>query len=159
MDARPRCEWCRQLIKAKPRGRAARFCSAACRQRSYERRKLVKEKQAEADAINEATLPPWATHLHLKPKLPPRHRPRRLQCPVCRFPFAVKTRGPIPETCGRRCALALALHRAYRRGQREGSELLTKDIAAAHFLAKRHTRHQTIIDSLLNDVPPPTSSD
>ena len=48
-------------------------------------------------------------------KLPPR-RPRKLLCPVCKFPFAAKKRGPIPETCGRRCALALALHRAYRRG-------------------------------------------
>jgi hypothetical protein len=35
-----------------PCGRPARFCSASCRQRAYERQQLAKLKQAEADAIN-----------------------------------------------------------------------------------------------------------
>jgi hypothetical protein len=85
-------------------GRRARFCSATCRQLAYARRKLQKEKQAEADAINAANFPAWATHLHVKPKLSPRRRPRRLQCPVCKFPYVIKKRGPIPKTCSTRCA-------------------------------------------------------
>jgi hypothetical protein len=112
---------------------------------------LAKQKQAEADVINRG-LPAWATHLHVKPKLPARRRPRRLQCPVCKFPFAIKARGPIPETCSQRCALALGLHKAYRRGKQEPLGLLNKDIVAASFLAQRK-RHQAIIDSLLTDVP------
>jgi hypothetical protein len=84
MDPRPRCEWCRRLVKAKPRGRPARFCSASCRRRAYERRKLVKEKEAEADAINPANFPVWAKHWHIKPKMPPHPRPRKLLCPVCK---------------------------------------------------------------------------
>jgi hypothetical protein len=82
-------------------------------------------------------LPAWATHLHFKPKIPARHRPRRLQCPVCKFSFAVKARGPIPKTCGPRCAFALALHTAYKRGQQEPIGLLNKDIVAVAFLAQR----------------------
>ena len=154
MDARLRCKWCKRLVKAKPRGRPSNFCSATCRQRSYERRKMAKQKQEEANAINKALFPAWATHLHVKPKLPARCRPRRLQCPVCESPFAVKARGPIPRTCSWRCALALALHRAYLRGKSEPLGLLNKDIVAASFLAQRHKRHQVIIDSLLlPDVP------
>ena len=38
--------------------------------------------------------------------MPPPRRPRNLLCPVCKFAFDVKKRGPIPETCSRRCALA-----------------------------------------------------
>jgi hypothetical protein len=146
------CEWCRCRVKPKPCGRPARFCSASCRQRAYERRQLARQKQTAADVINRG-LPAWATHLHDKPKLPARRRPRRLQCPVCKFPFAVKARGPIPETCSRRCAFALALHKAYKRGQQEPIGLLNKDIVAASFLAQRK-RHQAVIDSLLANVPP-----
>ena len=137
MEARTRCERCRRLVKPSPRGRPARFCSASCRQRAYERRQLAKQRQAEADAINQASFPAWATYLHIKPKLPARHRPRRLQCPVCKFQFAVKARGPIPATCSQRCALALTLHRAYLRGKNEPLGLLKKDIVAASFLAQR----------------------
>lgn len=93
--------------------------------------------------------------MHVKPKLPPRRRPRRLECPVCKFPFAVKARGPIPETCSQRCALALKLRNAYLRGQQgEMLGLLNKDIVAASCLAQRRRRHQAIINSLLTDVPP-----
>jgi hypothetical protein len=154
MDARLRCEWCRHLIKPKPRGRPARFCSASCRQRSYERRRLEKEKQADFDAIA-AQHSAWAKYLLPRPKLPPRHRPRRLRCPVCKFQFAVKARGPIPETCSRRCACALALWRAYMRGKNEPLALLKKDLTAVAFLAKRRRRHQMIIDDMLSEIGVP----
>jgi hypothetical protein len=113
---------------------------------------LAKRKQAEADVINRG-LPVWATHLHAKPKLPRLRRPRRLQCPVCKFPFVVKPRGPIPKTCSQRCALALALHRAYLRGRNEQFDLLNKDIIAASFLAQRR-RFQAVIDNLVPGAPP-----
>jgi hypothetical protein len=46
--------------------------------------------------------------------MPPPRRPRNLLCPVCKFAFDVKKRGPIPETCSRRCALALAITMRFR---------------------------------------------
>ena len=149
MEDRPRCQWCRHLLKPKGRGRTARFCSASCRQLAYERRRLTKQKQAEADAINRAKFPPWATHLHVKPKLPPRHRPRQLRCPVCTFPFAVKARGPIPETCSPRCSRALTLREACRLGVNKPVELLDQDIMAAHVLGTQRRRRQAIIDALV----------
>jgi hypothetical protein len=155
MDARSRCDWCRRLVKPKLRGRQARFCSASCRQRAYERRRLEKEKQAEFDAIA-AQHPAWATYLLPKPKLPPHQRPRRLQCQACKSPFVVKARGPIPETCGHtRCAHALGLYRAYLRGKSEAAAFLTKDLTAMAFLAERGRRHQTIIDNMLTDIGVP----
>jgi hypothetical protein len=116
---------------------------------------LVKRKQAEADAFNEANFPDWAKYLHAKPKLPPRRRPRRLPCPVCKFPFVVKARGPIPVTCSPRCAKALALYQAFQRGINRPLDLLNKDIAANSFLAARRGRHQTIIDDMLSDIGVP----
>ena len=132
MQARPKCEWCRHRIKPKPRGRPARYCSPACCQRAYERRQLTKRKQAEADAINAAKYPPWATHLHIKPDLPPQRRPRRKQCPVCKFPFVVKKRGPIPEVCGPRCARALELSRVALAVMERPINLFKKDVMANH---------------------------
>ena len=131
-----KCDWCSRRVKAKPRGRPARFCSATCRQRAYERRRLEARLQAEADAVNVAAFPnlpilknvPELAHLLAKPKLPPRQRPRGMRCPMCGFPFAVKKRGPIPETCSRRCALALALHQAYMRGVEMPFTLLKNDL-------------------------------
>jgi hypothetical protein len=48
-------------------------------------------------------------------------------------------------TCSPRCASALALHKAYKRGKNEDLTMLDKDIAASSFLARR----QAIIDDLL----------
>jgi len=144
---KPRCEWCNRRIKAKPLGRPARFCSASCRQLAYARRQLAKRKQAEADAHNAGL--GWMTHLYVKPKLPPRRRPRRVRCPVCTSPIVVKKRGPIPKTCSPRCALTLALQDAYRRGTEQGLTLLKKDMTALTFRAQRRRRHQTIIDDLI----------
>jgi hypothetical protein len=168
---RPSCEWCRRLIKARPRGRPARFCSASCRQRAYERRLLAKEKQAEADAINaekfptlaaQEKFPAFLAHLQAKPKMPPRSRPRKLRCPVCMAPIAVKKRGPLPETCSRRCALTLALHRAYKRGIDVPVTLLKRDIAAISGLDRRRKqrdqerrrRYQEIINGMLAGALP-----
>jgi hypothetical protein len=153
----PRCEWCNGRVKVKPLGRPARFCSASCRQRAYERRQLTKRKQAEADTINAAKYPAWATHLHVKPKLPPRLRPRRLQCPVCKFPFDVKARGPIPATCSRRCALALALHTVYMQGVNKPRDLMNEDIVANSFLSERKRHQKAIIDNILGGVDKPTN--
>jgi hypothetical protein len=150
-----RCEWCNRRVKVKPLGRPARFCSAGCRPRAYERRQLTERKQAEADAINAAKYPAWATHLHVKPKLPPRHRPRRLQCPVCKFPFAVKARGPIPATCSRRCAWALTLHTVYMQGVNKRRHLMKEDIVANSFLSKRKRRQKAIIDNKLAGIGKP----
>jgi hypothetical protein len=111
-----------------------------------------KRAKAEADAINRAKFPAWATHLHVKPKLPPRRRPRHLECPVCRVRFEVKRRGPIPETCGRRCALALALHNAYLHGREEPSRLLNHDIVANSRRIQRMARHQVIINEMLDRI-------
>ena len=133
------------------RDEVANLC---CRQRAYERRLLEKQKQAEADAAN-ATLPRWATHLHVKPTLPPRRRPTRLRCPVCSFQFAIKKRGPISETCSDRCAFALALHRAYMRGVNKPVTLLKNDIVAASFLDKGRLRRQAIIDEMLAGIDRP----
>jgi hypothetical protein len=115
---------------------------------------LEKEKQAEFDAIA-AQHSAWATYLLAKPKLPPRHRPRRLQCPVCKSPFVVNACGPVPETCSGRCADALALWRAYMRGKNEPVTLQKKDITAIAFLAERRRRHQSIIDNMLTDIRVP----
>jgi hypothetical protein len=152
-----------------PRGRPARFCSASCRQRAYERRQLQKQKQAEADAINAEKFPNLAVlenfparfaHLLAKPNMPPRHRPRKSECPVCMSPIAVKKRGPIPKTCSRRCALTLALHRAYKRGIDVPVTLLKQDIAAVTGLDRRRRqreqerrqRYQEIINGMLSGV-------
>ncbi len=85
---------------------------------------MEKRKQAEIDAIH-ARHSAGAAYLLPKLKLPPRRRPTRLKCPVCKFPFAVKKRGPIPVTCGPRCALALDLHKAYLRGRNEVFDVLS----------------------------------
>lgn len=146
-----KCEWCGHRIKAKRSGPAAHYCSASCRQRAYERRLLQKQKQAEADAVN-ATLPRWATHMHVKPKLPTRRRPTRLKCPVCRFPYAVNKRGPIPLTCSHRCAFALALYKAYRRGQAEPFEVMKKDLAASMHLDDDYRRRKARIDEMLAGI-------
>jgi len=114
---------------------------------------LQARKQAEADAFNAKNFPTWTTHWHRKPKLPLRHRPSSLHCPVCNCRFAIKKRGPIPQTCSRRCGLALALHHAYQRGRNEPLTLLQKDIKANEFLVERKRRHQRIIDDLLDDLP------
>ncbi len=151
-EDRPRCEWCRHLLKPKGRGRPAHYCSASCRQLSYERRQLVKQRQAKADAINKAKFPAWATHLHVRPKMPLRHRPRQLKCPVCTFRFPVKARGPIPETCGRRCSLALTLRNTFKLGVNKPIELLDKDISEAHLIGAQRRRYQAIVDAL---VAPP----
>jgi hypothetical protein len=132
--------------------RHARFCSASCRQRAYERRQLAKRKQAEADAINAANSPAWATHWHVKPKLPRHPRPRRLRCPVCRFPFAVKKRGPIPETCSTRCALALKISRVVEAVEENPVRLLRKDIASMDLVTERKRRHQATIDDLVRQI-------
>jgi hypothetical protein len=73
----------------------------------------------EADAVNAAQFPnleivktvPQLAHLLAKPKLPPRQRPRKKRCPLCGLPFAVRRRGPIPETCSRRCASDVVIYR------------------------------------------------
>ena len=152
-EMHPRCDWCRRRFRAKPKGRTARFCSASCRQRAYERRKLVKRKQAEADAINAVEAPGWTARLFgVKPNLPPRHRPRRLKCPACWLEFVVKTRGPIPETCSRRCAHALALYRSYVQGKSEGLMRLKKDVVAVARLGEQRRRHQVTIDDMLTKI-------
>jgi hypothetical protein len=81
-------------------------------------------------------------------------------CPVCKFTFTVKKRGPVPDTCSDRCALALALHRAYRHGVDKPVALLKKDIAAKSFQIQRveqrrqqrRQRYQEIIDGMLTGV-------
>jgi hypothetical protein len=101
-------------------------------------------------------MPPWAAYLQAKPQLPPRHRPRKLRCPVCTARFAVKKRGPIPETCSRRCALTLALHRAYKRGIDVPVTLLEKDVASFQVQRREQRRqhYQEIIDGMLTGVLP-----
>jgi hypothetical protein len=143
------CEWCRRRIQKKRRG--TRFCSASCRQRAYERRQEEKRKQAEVDAIN-AKYPPWAVHLHVKPKLPPRRRPTRLRCPVCTFSFVVKKRGPIPETCSERCARALMIRRVVDTVREAPVALLNQDMMAMYQQEKRRRRFQAIIADVLAPV-------
>jgi hypothetical protein len=154
MTDRPRCNWCQHLIKPKGHGPAARYCSASCRQRAYERRQLEKQQQAEIDELHRQYS--WAAKLQPQPKLPPRRRPTRLKCLVCSFPFAVRKRGHIPKTCGPRCKLALALYTAYTRGKNEGPAALDRDITAMAFRAQRGRRYQSIIDKLLD---PPEAGD
>jgi hypothetical protein len=38
--AKTQCLWCRERITPQARGRTPRYCSASCRQRAYEARKL-----------------------------------------------------------------------------------------------------------------------
>ena len=77
-----KCKWCGHQIKGKRNGRPARYCSASCRQRAYERRLLEKQKQAEADAAN-AALPRCA---HVKPTLPPRPPSDAAEVPGLQLP-------------------------------------------------------------------------
>jgi hypothetical protein len=165
---RPRCEWCRHLIRAKPLGRTPRFCSASCRQLAYKRRLLEQRKQGEADAINAAQFPNWAgrenvppyvKHLLAQPQLPPRRRPRRLRCPACKFWYVVKKRGPVPRTCSDRCALALKFYRAVQTATGRPIKLLYADIVANALLNQRsappdlrRARHQSIIDDILAPI-------
>jgi hypothetical protein len=158
---RPRCEWCRHLIRAKSLGRTPRFCSASCRQLAYKRRLLERQKQAQADAINAAQFPAWAgrenvpayaAHLLAKPLLPPRHRPRQRRCPVCRVFFVVKKRGPIPLTCSAGCASALKFYRAIKTAVGQPLKLLERDIVAHALLDQRRTRHQAVINDLLGRI-------
>jgi hypothetical protein len=71
---------------------------------------------------------------------------------VCKFHFVVKARGPIPLTCSRRCAYALALREAFKRGVNMPLTLLNKDIAAMSRRAERKRRHEAIIDAMLSDI-------
>ena len=81
-----------------------------------------------------------------------------LLCRVCTALLAVNKRGPVLETCGRRCTLALALHQAYRRGVDMPITLLKMDIAAKSFEVRRaqqrRQRFQEIIDGMLTGVLP-----
>jgi hypothetical protein len=156
MDEKRSCQWCGHRIPKMVRHHA-RFCSTSCRQRAYERRLLEKQAQAKADAINAAQFPNWAgqenvpayvAHLLVKPQLPLRYRPRRLKCPVCRFPFEVKKRGPIPVTCGDRCARALALRWAIKIALGDPQEHLRRDIVNNALSHGRRIRHQAMIDDM-----------
>ena len=51
-----RCEHCKTKIKVKTRGRVPRFCSPACRQRAYERRKWQRPGPVELLAQDIATV-------------------------------------------------------------------------------------------------------
>jgi hypothetical protein len=122
---------------------------------------LEKRKQEEADAINAAEFPAWAgrenvpayvAHWLTKPQLPPRRRPRRRRCPLCGFSFAVKKRGPIPLTCSYRCALALKLYRAAKTLAGQPVKLIERDIVAHALLDQRRTRHQALINDLLDRI-------
>ncbi len=58
--ARPRkrrCRWCKKHFQPKPAGRPALFCSASCRQRTYERRKWTEFSGLDALSLD---LIPWA---------------------------------------------------------------------------------------------------
>jgi hypothetical protein len=122
---------------------------------------LEKQAQAQADAINAAEFPDWAgrenvpahvAHLLAQPRLAPRRRPRRLKCPVCKFVFEVKKRGPVPATCSNRCAWALALLRGHKflAGDPEG--LLRRDIVSNALSHGRRLRHQAIIGDMFSRI-------
>jgi hypothetical protein len=122
---------------------------------------LEKQAQAEADAINAAEFPDWpgrenvpahVAHWLAKPRLPPRRRPRRLKCPVCKFTFEVKKRGPVPTTCSNRCAWALALLQGHKflAGDPEGR--LRRDIVSIALSHGRRIRHQAIINDMFRRI-------
>jgi hypothetical protein len=53
-----RCRWCKKHFQPKPAGRPGLYCSASCRQRTYEKRKWSEFSGLDALALD---LLPWAT--------------------------------------------------------------------------------------------------
>src|SRR5437764_564922 len=53
MKQQTKCKECRSKIHPAGRGRPARYCSPSCRQRAFEKRKLLKAVGSSLRALNE----------------------------------------------------------------------------------------------------------